>query len=371
MKKMKKLIVFLLLTALCAAMVGCVRLPELPVSTPQTETEEAVNPTEPASEEDTDPAAPATETAPRTASGYVFYENDIFSTEIPEGWELQRTKFQYIYDTILEPHEGRSIWDSITVNCGGYKDGDVEALRDDYIQTGLTINYYEITIAGQPAAVIERGGGALGLSMRDIYCEAPNGQRFTLHFNCPDNGEAFSFAAIQEPMDHFLECLRWKTGESQPVSTAPVTEPPAPSTTASTEPLLFFDSVEIEDFAGFEGMTRADLKARYGEPDSDDGSVMTYDSVSWNGWIGNMRFFFDSSAESCKTNCASWTTSGDEGIFNELCDALKSRGWPGESYSPKEGQIEKAYIVNNFELIAGNEDSSSGKWTYLFARLHT
>ena len=84
-----------------------------------------------------------------------------------------------------------------------------------------------------------------------------------------------------------------------------------------------------------------------------------------------MRFFFDSSAESCKTNCASWTTSGDESIFRELCDALNSRGWPGETSHPKEGQVEKAYIIDNFEVIAGNENSASGAWTYMFARLHT
>ncbi len=38
---------------------------------------------------------------------------------------------------------------------------------------------------------------------------------------------------------------------------------------------------------------------------------------------------------------------------------------------PKDGQVEKAFIVDGFELIAGNENSSNGKWTYLFARLHS
>ena len=118
-------------------------------------------------------------------------------------------------------------------------------------------------------------------------------------------------------------------------------------------------------------MTRDTLIARYGKPESDDGSVMTYDGVSWNGWLGNMRFFFDNSSDSCKTNCASWTTDGDEGIFRELCDALASRGSPGETSYPKEGQIEKAYIIDGFEIIAGYEDSSAGSWTYLFARYRT
>lgn len=325
--------------------------------------------------DDISPEAESNESVPGTSAdpvqvispGYVLYENELFTTEVPEGWEIQKTKIQYFYDTILEPHENKSIWSSIIINGGGYKDGDVEALRDDYIKTGLTINYYEISITGQSATVIERGGGGLGLSMRDMYSEAPNGQRFTLHFNCPDNGEAFSFKAIQEPMDHFLNCLRWKSGESEHANPMPTQS--TISSPSESEP--YFDSVEIWDFKGFEGMNREDLKERYGDPDSDDGSVMTYDSVSWNGWIGNMRFFFDSPAEDCKTNCASWTTSGDEGIFNELIDTLQAEGSPGETSSPKDGQIEKAFIIDGFELIAGNEDSSNGKWTYLFARLHS
>ena len=133
----------------------------------------------------------------------------------------------------------------------------------------------------------------------------------------------------------------------------------------------YFDAVMIEDYPDYQGMSRADLKEHYGEPASDDGSVMTYDGVSWNGWLGNMRFFFDNSAESCKTNCASWTTDGDEGIFNELCDALSADGVPGEIVYPKEGQVEKSYILDGFELIAGYEDSSNGSWTYLFARYHS
>ncbi|MBR6378053.1 MAG: hypothetical protein IKS05_09885 [Oscillospiraceae bacterium] len=152
----------------------------------------------------------------------------------------------------------------------------------------------------------------------------------------------------------------------------PDAEPQAESTTSGgQEDGPYFDSVEIENYPDYQGMTRDTLIARYGRPESDDGSVMTYDGVSWNGWLGNMRFFFDNSSDSCKTNCASWTTDGDEGIFRELCDALASRGSPGETSYPKEGQIEKAYIIDGFEIIAGYEDSSAGSWTYLFARYRT
>ena len=373
---MKKTICLLLVIALCAALTACTILPTLPTGSTAASTEEATLKTEPATitstEVQTMPAtASATEPAPEAAPGFAFYENELFITEIPADWEIQKTKILYFYDTILEPHEGKSIWSSIVVNGGGYNDGDIDALYKDYTDTGLNFKFYEITVAGQPATVFERGGGALGLSMRDIYTTAPNGQRFILHFNCPNGGEAFSFEAIGTVMDRFLSCLRYKTTEGEPAEPTPVTEPSAPVTETPTGPGLFFDSVEIEDFAGYEGMTRADLKERYGEPDYDDGSTMTYDSVSWNGWPGNMRFFFDSSAESCKTNCASWTTSGDEAIFREICDALNSRGWPGETSYPKEGQVEKAYIIDNFEVIAGNEDSASGAWTYMFARLHT
>lgn len=367
----KKTIRLLLVIALCAALTSCAVLPSLPTGSTPASSQEAEPQTDTVAAASTEmQSTPATEASPEAAPGYVFYENELFTTEIPADWELQKTKILYFYDTVLEPHEGKSIWSSIVVNGGGYKDGDIDALYKDYTDTGFAFKFYEITVCGQPAAVFERGGGELGLSMRDIYTATPKGTRFILHFNCPDNGEAFSFEAIGEVMDHFLSCLRFKETEGESAPSTPVTEPAAPTTTTA-EPILFFDAVEIEDFAGFEGMTRADLKARYGEPNSDDGSVMTYDSVSWNGWIGNMRFFFDSSAESCKTNCASWTTSGDEGIFHELCDALNSRGWLGETSYPKEGQVEKAYIIDNFEVIAGNEDSASGAWTYMFARLHT
>ena len=131
-----------------------------------------------------------------------------------------------------------------------------------------------------------------------------------------------------------------------------------------------FHSVEIEDFRGFEGMTRAQLRARFGAPSSDDGSVMTYDDVSWNGWAGNYRFFFSSSSDDCKTNCGSWTAEGNDELFEQLCTALRSSGYPGETSYPKDGQVEKAFLLDGFELIAGNENSADGKWTYLFARYH-
>ena len=149
-------------------------------------------------EEDSDPQA---------GPGFVYYENELFSTEIPEDWALSHVKIQYFADTITQPHEDRNMWCSIVVNGGGFKDGAVEELIAGY---NFEYHFYEDTIAGCPAKIIERGGAELGLSQRDIYAETPDGTRFVLHFACPNYGEEFDFSEIQEIMDHFLSCIEFR-----------------------------------------------------------------------------------------------------------------------------------------------------------------
>ena len=148
--------------------------------------------------------------APAVSDGYVFYENELFTSEIPADWELQRTKLQYFADTITEPQEGKSMWCSIVVSGAGIEAADVDALVADYRDTGFAFQDYEDTIAGQPARVIERGGGDLGLSQRDVYMATPDGTRFVMHFACPNGGAEFDFSEIEDVMEHFISHIEFK-----------------------------------------------------------------------------------------------------------------------------------------------------------------
>ena len=148
--------------------------------------------------------------APQVSDGYVFYENELFTSEIPADWELQRTKVQYFADTILEPQEGKDRWCSIVVSGAAIQPEDVEALITDYRETGVDFKTYEDTIAGQPVTIVERGGGELGISQRDIYAVTPDGTRYVMHFACPDGGVAYDFSEIREVMDHFLSHMQYK-----------------------------------------------------------------------------------------------------------------------------------------------------------------
>ena len=132
------------------------------------------------------------------------------SREIPADWELQRTKVQYFADTILEPQEGKDRWCSIVVSGAAIQPEDIEALIADYRETGVEFKTYDETIAGQPATIVERGGGELGISQRDIYTVTPDGTRYVMHFGCPDGGVAYDFSEIQEVMDHFLSHMQYK-----------------------------------------------------------------------------------------------------------------------------------------------------------------
>ena len=363
----------LILLALLAVLTACGKQPEhaaapttdraaSPETTDRTSAPQTETPAAASAEQATEPTA-VTEPVPEAAPGYKLYENELFITEIPEDWTVQTVKLQFTGSTISEPHGDNEPYSYMEAVCSGVSEDTIRERYDGLLASNVTARLYETTVAGQSATVLERGG-PFG-SAKELFGTAPTGAGWKLSFNCPDEGEALNFTRIQEPMDHFLNCLRWKTGEEAADSG---TESADPQETGSAP--RFFDAVEIEDFAGFEGMSRQALTERYGAPSSDDGSVMTYESVSWNGWIGDMCFFFDSAAEDCKPNRASWITPGDEGIFNELCDALKSRGFPGETAFPKEGQTEKTYIVNGFELTAGYEDTPEGKWTCLYAWLH-
>ena len=147
---------------------------------------------------------------PEVSDGYVFYENELFTSEIPADWDLQRTKVQYFADTITEPQEGKSMWCSIVVSGAAIQPEDVDALVADYRDTGLEFHDYEETIAGQPARVIERGGGDLGLSQRDVYMATPDGTRFVMHFTCPNGGAAFDFSEIDDVMEHFISHIQFK-----------------------------------------------------------------------------------------------------------------------------------------------------------------
>ena len=89
---------------------------------------------------------------------------------------------------------------------GGYHDGAVEELVAGY---NFDYNFYEDTVAGCPAKIVERGG-ALGVSSRDIYTETPDGTRYILHFACPDGGGDYDLSAIEEVMEHFLSCIEFK-----------------------------------------------------------------------------------------------------------------------------------------------------------------
>ena len=148
--------------------------------------------------------------APAESDGYVFYENELFTSEIPADWELQRTKVQYFADTITEPQEGKSMWCSIVVSGAAIQPEDVDALVADYRDTGLDFKDYEDTIAGEPARVIERSGGELGLSQRDVYMATPDGTRFVMHFACPNGGAAFDFSEIEDVMEHFISHMQFK-----------------------------------------------------------------------------------------------------------------------------------------------------------------
>ena len=152
----------------------------------------------------------AGEQSGEVSDGYVFYENELFTSEIPADWELQRTKVQYFADTILEPQEGKDRWCSIVVSGAAIQPEDVEALIADYRETGVDFKTYEDTIAGQPVTIVERGGGELGISQRDIYAVTPDGTRYVMHFACPDGGVAYDFSEIREVMDHFLSHMQYK-----------------------------------------------------------------------------------------------------------------------------------------------------------------
>lgn len=144
--------------------------------------------------------------APSVAPGYRYYENELFSSEIPEDWELSRVKVQYFGDTITEPHEGKSCWCTIIVSGAGFKDGAVEELVAGY---NFEYRLYEDTVAGQSAQIVERGGGALGIAQRDIYTQTPGGTRYILHFTSPSGDGEFDFSEIGEIMDHFLSSIRF------------------------------------------------------------------------------------------------------------------------------------------------------------------
>ena len=78
----------------------------------------------------------------------------------------------------------------------------------DQVKSGVSANFYETTIGGQPVKVLERGGS--GASAREIAAVTPSGVGYRLNFYCPDNGQGMDLSAIQEVMDHFTEHIQFK-----------------------------------------------------------------------------------------------------------------------------------------------------------------
>ena len=143
------------------------------------------------------------------SEGYVFYENELFSTEVPADWSIQKVEtVQNSYAQMDAPHEGSiGTWCMITFSAHGFEDSEIEELEASY---DFEHKFYETTLAGQSAKVIEYEIELGGTVQRAIYTSTPSGQRFVLHFRCPKGDTAYDFSPIQEIMDHFIDHIQWK-----------------------------------------------------------------------------------------------------------------------------------------------------------------
>ena len=60
----------------------------------------------------------------------------------------------------------------------------------------------------------------------------------------------------------------------------------------SAEPLQSSDSLSVADFVSFEGVTREELRRRYGTPSYDETDAMVFGPVSFLDYPGSVKFFF-------------------------------------------------------------------------------
>ena len=141
-------------------------------------------------------------------SGYVRFECDLFTSEIPADWRVITTKVQYVVTTIEQPHSGTDPYSYMEVVCGVMYGDVLEQRYQKLVKSGVSANFYETTIGGQPVKVLERGGS--GASAREIAAVTPSGVGYRLNFYCPDNGQGMDLSAIQEVMDHFTEHIQFK-----------------------------------------------------------------------------------------------------------------------------------------------------------------
>ena len=142
------------------------------------------------------------------SEGYVFYENELFSTEAPADWIIHQNKAQVFYDELLEPdYAQKDRYCVFLVSEVTYGREDVEKLEASY---DFEHKFYEMTIDGQTALVVERNFHVIGTVQRDVYASTPEGRWVVMRFGCPASDTPYDFSPIQEAMDHFIDNIQWK-----------------------------------------------------------------------------------------------------------------------------------------------------------------
>ena len=131
-----------------------------------------------------------------------------------------------------------------------------------------------------------------------------------------------------------------------------------------TSPDVVFD-LALADFEDFAGLSREELKARFGSAISEAKSDVTFGNVSYLGYPGSLKFFFDGDF----MNCASWTADeGSEAVYEEVLSSLRAAGKDGAYEVLSSNKHEQTVNVDGRDLVAGYDESEDGTWAYLFTR---
>ncbi len=136
----------------------------------------------------------------------------------------------------------------------------------------------------------------------------------------------------------------------------------------SDEPIGAADSLSVADFVSFEGITREELRSRYGTPSYDEKDAMVFGPVSFLNYPGSVKFFFNTDNGAEYMDCVSWTMDPYSAeLYPAILEELKTYGsYEGIYLDESPSKIEESVIVDGKQVIVGNEQSADGNWLYVF-----
>ena len=126
----------------------------------------------------------------------------------------------------------------------------------------------------------------------------------------------------------------------------------------------------LSDYPLSANWTKAQMRERFGEPDYEQDDYADYYDVSFLGYEGSLRFFYEYRDNDWRVNCISWTSAVcSRQLRNELLGKLEEYGSYKGAFSKNRDpqKLEEVVEINGTDYIIGLEDSANGQYLYIFS----